>query len=132
MPSSKVMQSSALLALIVAMVSFHRDQKPFSANTVERIIRGELEDSHRGQLDSQFSDLHLRIEQRPWLFGLPVNVNHSNARALKDIPGIGPRLSERIINHRNTKGQFKNESDLDGVKGIGPGILRKIRHHICF
>jgi competence protein ComEA len=54
-----------------------------------------------------------------------ININTAPAAELELLPGIGPALARRIIEHRATHGPFKRVRDLDAVKGIGP---RTVEH----
>jgi competence protein ComEA len=56
-----------------------------------------------------------------------VDLNRATKSELMQVPGIGPRLAERILAHRDTSGRFGRVEDLDGVNGIGPATLDKLR-----
>lgn len=56
-----------------------------------------------------------------------VNVNTATAVDLERLPGIGPVLARRIVEHREAKGLFRRLDDLLEVKGIGPKLLRRIQ-----
>jgi competence protein ComEA len=56
----------------------------------------------------------------------PIDVNSADAAQLMQIPGIGPKLSQRIIDQRAHK-PFETVADLRRVPGIGPKILEKMR-----
>ena len=60
-----------------------------------------------------------------------INVNTANADELVSLQGIGPVLAQRIVEFRKENGDFKDESDLVKVKGIGEAKLNKIRDRIC-
>ena len=49
-----------------------------------------------------------------------VNINTAGPAELDALPGIGPALARRIIEHRNTKGRFERPEQLMDVPGIGP------------
>ncbi|MCS6710784.1 helix-hairpin-helix domain-containing protein [Brachybacterium sp. EF45031] len=59
-----------------------------------------------------------------------VNVNTADAAALEELPGIGPALAQRIIDHRTTNGPFTSVDQLDEVSGIGPAILADLRDRV--
>lgn len=56
-----------------------------------------------------------------------INVNTASTAELELLPGVGPKLAERIVEHRRVHGAFKKVEDLDGVSGIGPRILERLR-----
>lgn len=56
-----------------------------------------------------------------------VNINTASAAELDLLPGIGPSLAEKIIDHRQTRGPFTSIDDLINVSGIGPVKLADLR-----
>jgi competence protein ComEA len=59
--------------------------------------------------------------------GPRVDVNRASAADLESLPGIGPALARRIVEHREAHGPFRSVDDLDRVSGIGPRLLERIR-----
>ena len=59
----------------------------------------------------------------------PINVNLASRTDLQKLPGIGPKLSQRILDAR-AKAAFKSIDDLRRVPGIGPKTLEKLRPHV--
>lgn len=59
-----------------------------------------------------------------------VNINTANARALTSLPGIGPKMADRIVEYRNQKGVFRTAEDLMKVKGIGKKTFAKLKPYI--
>lgn len=57
----------------------------------------------------------------------PINVNTASATELERLPGIGPALAERIVNHRQAHGPFASLDDLTDVPGIGKAKLEALR-----
>lgn len=55
-----------------------------------------------------------------------VNVNTADSAVLEQLPGIGPALAGRIIDHREQVGPFGSLEDLDAVSGIGPAMMEQL------
>lgn len=60
----------------------------------------------------------------------PLNINKASAEELKELDGIGDTLSKRIVNYRKKHGNFKNKSDIQNVKQLGPATYKKIKGKI--
>ena len=60
-----------------------------------------------------------------------ININKANASQLSTLPGIGPTISQSIIDYRDANGEFKTLQDVTNVSRIGPKTLEKIKNHIC-
>lgn len=65
-------------------------------------------------------------------YDLKIDVNVCNRLELEHLPGIGPKLAERIINSRESNGPFATPRDLMRVKGIGPKMLAKMEPYLAF
>jgi competence protein ComEA len=61
----------------------------------------------------------------------PLDVNTASLAELQSLPGIGPVLSERIVQARAQR-PFTKADDLRRVPGIGPKTLEKIRPYLRF
>jgi competence protein ComEA len=59
----------------------------------------------------------------------PINVNRATQDELRQLPGIGPVLSQRILEARRAR-PFAKVDDLRRVTGIGPKTLEKLRPHV--
>ncbi|MEX2323665.1 MAG: ComEA family DNA-binding protein [Acidimicrobiia bacterium] len=62
--------------------------------------------------------------------GGPISVNLATADELEGLPGVGPVLAQRIVEHRERYGPFGVVEDLLDVTGIGEAKLAAIRDHI--
>lgn len=49
-----------------------------------------------------------------------------------DLPGIGEKKAQAIMDYRNRVGTFRSLSDLGKVKGIGPKMLEKLKALVIF
>lgn len=64
------------------------------------------------------------------LTGRKIDINNAPKISLEVLPGIGPRLAERIIAKRDELGGFKRPENIMEVKGIGEAKFKKIRQFI--
>ena len=55
-----------------------------------------------------------------------VNLNTATVAELDGLPGIGPVLAQRIVDHRTSSGPFGSVEELDDVPGIGPSIAAEL------
>jgi competence protein ComEA len=55
-----------------------------------------------------------------------VDLNTATAAELDALPGIGPVLAQRIVDHRGRNGPFRTVEELDDVPGIGPAIAAEL------
>ncbi len=51
--------------------------------------------------------------------GEVVNVNSAGVETLALLPRVGPAVAQRIVEHREQNGSFKEKADLMLVRGIG-------------
>jgi competence protein ComEA len=59
-----------------------------------------------------------------------VNLNTATATQLQELPGIGARTAERIVEYRTKNGSFKKIEELMNVKGIGEKSFLKLKDRI--
>jgi competence protein ComEA len=52
-----------------------------------------------------------------------LDLNTATVADLDALPGIGPVLAQRIVDHRTAQGPFTGVDQLDDVSGIGPAIF---------
>ncbi|WP_448613544.1 ComEA family DNA-binding protein [Modestobacter sp. URMC 112] len=55
-----------------------------------------------------------------------LDLNAATVADLDALPGIGPVLAQRIVDHRATQGPFTSVEQLDDVSGIGPAIYAEL------
>lgn len=64
---------------------------------------------------------------RELLEGETLELNAANAADLTLLPGVGPKLAQRIVAERGRRGGFERVDDLLAVKGVGPATLARLR-----
>jgi len=67
-----------------------------------------------------------RLTYAPYLQSVPqdkVSLNEASLAELESLPGIGPELARRIVEHR----PYQRVEDLLKVPGIGPKTLERLR-----
>ena len=63
--------------------------------------------------------------------GKKVNINTATSEELQTLDGIGPSMAQRIIEYRQTNGDFGAVEDLTNVSGIGEKTLEKLLPDVC-
>jgi competence ComEA-like helix-hairpin-helix protein len=59
-----------------------------------------------------------------------ININTASIEELQRLPGIGPALSSRIVDHRRRHGLFRRPQDIVIVRGMSAKLYRRIAHLI--
>ena len=59
-----------------------------------------------------------------------LDLNTATAAELAMLPGIGPRLAERIVFDRAANRPFRSRADLARVRGIGPVVVERIGPYV--
>ena len=60
----------------------------------------------------------------------PLDINTATAEELTELPGIGPELAARIVEHRTAHGPFATAEEILEVPGIGERKLEAIEERI--
>ena len=64
--------------------------------------------------------------------GIPLNINTAGLHDLMALPGIGQITAQRILDHRKSRGKFKDMQELMEVKGIGPKTYNRIEKYLTY
>lgn len=59
-----------------------------------------------------------------------VNINTADEAELDTLPGIGSAMAKRIIEYRNSNGNFKSIEEIKNVKGIGEAKFSKMQDRL--
>ncbi len=63
---------------------------------------------------------------RPTFAGI-VNINTASASEFENLPGIGAKTAQRIVEYRQKNGPFKKIEELMNVRGIGEKNFLKLK-----
>ncbi|MEB3287195.1 MAG: ComEA family DNA-binding protein [Vampirovibrionales bacterium] len=74
---------------------------------------------------------HPKKKARPLLQPSSIGVNQASAGQLDLLPGIGPKLAQRIVAYRKQNGPFQRLEDLKNVKGIGEKNFSKMQPYLA-
>lgn len=61
---------------------------------------------------------------------LRLDLNRADVQDLDRLPGIGPVLAARIVEHRARHGGFRSVDELRAVRGVGPRLIEKLRPQV--
>lgn len=59
-----------------------------------------------------------------------VNINQASAAQLANLPRIGARVADRIVEYRKTHGQFAQTEELMEVKGVGEKLFKQLKPYL--
>jgi len=62
--------------------------------------------------------------------GTRVDLNSASQKQFESLPGIGPALARRIVEHRAQNGNFKRVEELMNVKGIGEKKFLRLKDSV--
>lgn len=59
-----------------------------------------------------------------------INLNTASKERLMDIPGVGEKRAEEIINYRESVGKFTKIEELKNIKGLGGKTFEKLKDYV--
>ena len=59
-----------------------------------------------------------------------VNINRATREELERLPGVGPALAARIVEHRERHGAFRRVEHLLAVRGVSQRRFAELRAHV--
>jgi competence protein ComEA len=60
----------------------------------------------------------------------PININSASETELEALPGIGPALAARIVEHRERNGPFRSVDELEIISGISDRMVDELRPYL--
>lgn len=117
--------SKLALGLIAAAMPAFFLSAPARENHTTRTTPSDRPPEPRLQLNRTSSTRRAIIRRRQ-----RIDLNRADRTRLRSLPGIGPAMARRIVEHRKKQGPFENVGDLLDVNGVGPGTLGPLRHRL--
>ena len=57
----------------------------------------------------------------------PLDINRARLEELMELPGIGEKLAQRVVEYRQSQGGFRSVDELRKVRGIGAKRMERLR-----
>lgn len=141
-----------LLFVLLLLTSCTTDFLPAEKESIRVSVRGEVKNPGNFELKpySTIEDLlkYLKLNENSDLSALnpyivlkdgdvliiegkqslaKISINTASKEDLETLPGIGPSMAQKIIDHRNSQGLFQRIEDIMKVKGIKEKLFEKIK-----
>lgn len=87
-------------------------------------------DSEPELLDFSKDEISVRGKKNIKLDPGSINLNTADLQSLTQLPGIGIKTAEKIIEYRKNNGDFSSVEQIMQVKGIGEKKYLKIKEYI--
>lgn len=100
---------------------------PAESETVaENAVLEESVDTPRSTSPKKSRKRHHATKKKP-AHPPVLNLNSASLSQLQLLPGIGPKMAQRIVDYRKTQGSFSSPEQVMEVKGIGPKKFEKLK-----
>ena len=84
-------------------------------------------------LVGRFGGHEVELEDLPRRqFRFRIDANRATEIEWMQLPGIGPKLAQRIVADRKLNGPFQNLQTLQRVRGVGPKLSARIAPYVSF
>jgi len=72
----------------------------------------------------------VEIEKKTEVNIFPIDVNTASSELLQEVPGIGPKTADAIIEFREKRGRIRKLEELQMIKGIGKKKIEKWKKYL--
>ena len=112
-----------------AIVEQHVVQKERETSNIQKSISKDKRVSSFQEKPSKTKSTDEKADNESKNIVFLININTANEKELDALPGIGPTIARRIVEHRNSK-PFTKIEDIMLVKGIGQKKFAKLKELI--
>ena len=60
-----------------------------------------------------------------------VNINQATSAQLSNLPRVGSKVADRIVEYRKSHGQFNQAEELMEVKGVGERLFKELKPYVA-
>ncbi len=110
-------------------VEQHITRNEKSASDLQESVSKNKSVSNFQEKLSEFKSIDEKTNNASKKITLPINISTASEKELDALPGIGPAIAKRIVEHRNSQ-PFTNIEDIMQVKGIGKKKFDKFKELI--
>lgn len=135
---SKKLRVFVIFALIISLSLFAFFDRKATSNIEEKLIFYDIETSgassdqkivEKSQVESEnveiSTDTGIVVDKSN-----KININTASSEELQSLYRIGPSTAQKIIDYRETFGEFVSIEEIKEVSGIGDAIFNKIKDQI--
>ena len=112
-----------------AIVEQHVVQKERETSNIQKSISKDKRVSSFREKPSKTKSTDEKADNESKNIIFPININTASEKELDALPGIGPAIAKRIVEHRSSQ-QFTKIEDIMLVKGIGEKKFAKLKELI--
>ena len=112
-----------------AIVEQHVIRKEREPSNIQKSVSKDKRVSSFQEKLSEFKSIDEKTNNASKKITLPININTASEKELDALPGIGPAIARRIVEHRSSQ-PFTNIEDIMQVKGIGKKKFDKLKELI--
>lgn len=110
------------------------DQKFYASDDKKNISDSVKSDNKEVDYKQEVLNFNERsfknVQKKEVLTEKSLNLNTAKLNELVNLPGIGEKTAQKILEYRQQHKRFKNVNELLNVKGIGESKLEKIKKYI--
>ena len=99
-----------------------------TSNLQENVLKNKRTSNSQKKLSTKGSAVEKTDDENQKIV-LPININTASEKELDSLPGIGPAIARRIVEHRSSQ-PFTKIEDIMLVKGIGKKKFAKLKELI--
>ena len=112
-----------------AIVEQHVVQKERETSNIEKSISKDKRVSSFQEKPSKTKSTDEKADNESKNIIFPININTASEKELDALPGIGPAIAKRIVEHRSSQ-PFTKIEEIMLVKGIGEKKFAKLKELI--